>query len=41
MDTTADGIEDDKKLLSSLLNMFSMFKIKCWHSPMEFDKNIA
>ena len=32
MEFTAYRIENDKKLLPSLLNLFSMFKIKCWYS---------
>ena len=36
---TAYRIDNDKKLLPSLLKMFSMFKIKCWYSPGEVDNN--
>ena len=30
MDLTADKIENDINLFSSLLNVFKMFEIKCW-----------
>ena len=35
MDFTEDRIENDKRLLPSLLNIFSIFKIKCWYNPGE------
>ena len=35
MEFTAYRIENDKKLLTSLLKLFSMFKIKCWWNPRE------
>ena len=35
---TADKIENDKKNVPSLLNLFSMFNIKCWYSPGGFKK---
>ena len=38
---TADRIDHYKKLLPSLLKMFSMFKIKCWYNPGGVKKNIS
>ena len=35
MEFTADRIENDKNLLPSLLNLFTMFKIKCWWNQRE------
>ena len=33
VELTADRIENDKKLVPSLLKLSSAFKIKCWYSP--------
>ena len=38
MEFTADSIENDKKLLPSLLNLISMLRIKCWYSPRYNEK---
>ena len=35
MELIAEKIDNDKKLLPSLLKPFSMFKIKCWYSTVE------
>ena len=35
MDFTADRIENDRNILPSLLNFFTMFKIKCWRNKKE------
>ena len=37
MEFTADRIDNVKNILPSLLNCFSMFKIKCWWNPREYD----
>ena len=39
MEFTADRIDNEKKILPSLLNMFSMFKINCWYNPWEDGQN--
>ena len=41
MEFTADRIDNDKIILPSLLNLFSMFKIKCRCNLGEVDKNTA
>ena len=35
MEFNADRIQDYINILLSLLNMFSMFKIRCWYNPRE------
>ena len=37
MEFTADSIENDKNILRSLLNFFTMFKIKCWWNTWDDD----
>ena len=37
MEFTIDRIENDKNLLLSLLKLFSMFKVKFWWSPREYE----
>ena len=39
MGFTADMTENEKTLLPSLLNIFSMFKICCWYNQGEDDQN--
>ena len=41
MGFTADRSENDKELLTSLLKLFSMLKIKCWYSTGGVDKITA
>ena len=36
---TVDIIENEKKRLPSLLNMFSMFKVRSWYNPGGDDEN--
>ena len=39
MELTADRIYNERILLPSLLNIFSMFQIRCWYSQGEDDQN--
>ena len=39
MDYTAYRIYNDITILSSLLNMFSMFQISCWYNHGNDDQN--
>ena len=39
VDFTAERIENEKKILPSLLNICLMFKLLCWYNPGENDQN--